>query len=89
MTSDHLGTAITRDPKVFAGYGFGLGFAVRVTPGEASSPGSVGDYFWGGLYGTTFFVDPKERLIGILMMQRPNYAKYSRQFRTGVYSALD
>jgi CubicO group peptidase (beta-lactamase class C family) len=89
MTSDHLGTAITRDRQFPAGYGFGLGFAVRVAPGEASSPGSVGDYGWGGLYGTTFFVDPKERLIAILMMQRPNYAKYSRQFRVGVYSALD
>jgi len=88
MTADHLGTGITRG-ELSPGYGFGLGFAVRITPGEASSLGSVGDYSWGGLYGTSFFVDPKERLIGILMMQRPNYAKYSRQFRTGVYSALD
>ena len=88
MTSDHVGTGIARG-LLFPGYGFGLGFNVRITPGEASSLGSVGDYGWGGLYGTTFFVDPKERLIGILMMQRPNWAKYSRQFRTGVYSALD
>jgi len=88
MTADHLGSGITRG-DLSPGYGFGLGFAVRITPGEASSLGSVGDYSWGGLYGTSFFVDPKERLIGILMMQRPNYAKYSRQFRTGVYSALD
>ena len=88
MTSDHLGTSIARGPLP-QGYGFGLGFTVRITPGEASSLGSVGDYGWGGLYGTTFFVDPKERLIGILLMQRPNYAKYSREFRTGVYSALD
>jgi CubicO group peptidase (beta-lactamase class C family) len=88
MTSDHLGTNIAHG-ELFPGYGFGLGFAVRTAPGEASSLGSVGDYVWGGLYGTTFFVDPKERLIGILMMQRLNYAKYSRLFRTGVYSALD
>jgi CubicO group peptidase (beta-lactamase class C family) len=87
MTSDHLGTRITDGPG--PGYGFGLGFAVRIMPGEASTLGSVGDYGWAGLYGTTFFVDPKERLIGILLMQRPNYRKYSRQFRTGVYSALD
>jgi CubicO group peptidase (beta-lactamase class C family) len=88
MTSDHVGTGISRG-DLFPGYGFGLGFTVRIKPGEALSLGSVGDYGWGGLYGTTFFVDPKERLIGIYMMQRPNYAKYSRQFRTGVYSALD
>jgi CubicO group peptidase (beta-lactamase class C family) len=88
MTSDHLGTGITRG-ELPPGYGFGLGFTVRIASGEAPSLGSLGDYGWGGLYGTTFFVDPKERLIGILMMQRPSYAKYSRQFRTGVYSALN
>jgi CubicO group peptidase (beta-lactamase class C family) len=88
MTADHLGTRIAHG-ELFPGYGFGLGFAVRVSPGEASTLGTVGDFTWGGLYGTYFFVDPRESLIGILMMQRPNYAKYSRQFRTGVYSALD
>jgi CubicO group peptidase (beta-lactamase class C family) len=88
MTADHLGTGIANgEPS--PGYGFGLGFAVRITPGQSSDLGTVGDYFWGGLYGTYFFVDPKERLIGILMMQRPKYAKYRREFRTGVYSALD
>lgn len=88
MTADHLGSAIAHG-ELFPGYGFGLGFAVRVSPGEASSLGSVGDYTWGGLYGTYFFVDPRERLIAILLMQRPNYSKYARQFRTGVYRALD
>ena len=88
MTSDHVGTRIARG-ELSPGYGFGLGFTVRIAPGEASSLGTVGDYGWGGLYGTSFFVDPKERLIGILMMQRPNFTKYARQFRTGVYSALD
>jgi CubicO group peptidase (beta-lactamase class C family) len=88
MTADHLGSGIAHG-ELSPGYGFGLGFAVRVSPGEASSLGSVGDYTWGGLYGTYFFVDPKERLIAILLMQRPNYSKYARQFRTGVYRALD
>ena len=71
MTADHLGNGIAHG-ELSPGYGFGLGFAVRTAPGEASSFGSVGDYNWGGLWGTYFFVDPRERLIGILMMQRPN-----------------
>jgi len=45
---------------------------VRVAAGEAANLGSVGDYGWAGAYGTTFFIDPKERLIAIWMMQRPN-----------------
>ena len=57
--------------------------------GQAATLGSEGDYTWAGLYGTDFFVDPKEKLIAILLMQRLNYGKYCRQFRTAVYSALN
>ena len=94
MTSDNLGTDIDRGPLYMPGpgYGFGLGFAVRTAPGQAPGLGSVGDYHWSGIYGTLFFVDPKERLIGIYMMQRPNVAanyNFWRKFRTGVYSSLD
>jgi len=93
MTSDHLGSRIAHSPVDFLGpgYGFGLGFAVRTAPGEAASLGSVGDYFWAGIYGTYFFVDPKERLIAIYMIQRPNLiADLSLwlRFRAGVYNAL-
>jgi len=93
MTSDQLGTGIAHAPLYFPGpgYGFGLAFAVRTAPGEAASLGSVGDYWWVGVYGTSFFVDPKERLIGIYMMQRPNVIadlNFWSRFRTGVYSAL-
>jgi CubicO group peptidase (beta-lactamase class C family) len=34
-------------------------------------PGSPGEFNWGGYAGTFFWVDPKERLIGVLMMQAP------------------
>jgi CubicO group peptidase (beta-lactamase class C family) len=94
MTSDHLGSGIAHSPVYFPGdgYGFGLGFAVRTTPGVAAGLGSVGDYFWSGIYGTIFFVDPHEKLIAIYMMQRPNlFADMIlwRKFRAGVFSALD
>ena len=93
MTTDHLG-----DMGVFsagsrallpAGHGFGLGFAVRKQLGVAPVPGSVGTYFWGGLAGTTFFVDPVLDLFGILMLQAPNQREYYRMlFRDMVYAAV-
>lgn len=94
MTSDQLGSAIARGPQYFPGpgYGFGFGVQVRTAAGEAASLGSVGDYGWAGAYGTTFFVDPKERLVVIWMMQRPNLpanAYIWRRMRSLVYTALE
>jgi CubicO group peptidase (beta-lactamase class C family) len=89
MTTDHLGAV--RGPTYLPGpgYGFGLGVAVRTADGEASYPGSAGDYFWGGLGGTYFWVDPKERLVAIWMMQAPGQRTYYRGlFRNLVYGAM-
>jgi CubicO group peptidase (beta-lactamase class C family) len=70
MTADHLGTLkIVPRGGVGTGYGFGLGFAVRTTPGIAGVSGSVGEYRWGGAAGTAFWVDPKEEMISVLMTQ--------------------
>jgi len=75
MTSNHLGPGIENnvaktDPSR-EGYGFGLGFAVRLTPGIAGVSGSEGDYNWGGAYGTFFWNDPKEELTVVFMSQGP------------------
>ncbi|HSV50605.1 MAG TPA: serine hydrolase domain-containing protein [Burkholderiaceae bacterium] len=94
MTADHLGSIpVAQDSGSAAlllpGYGFGLGFAVRTAPGLAPEHGSVGSYHWGGLAGTTFFVDPAEDLFAVLMLQAPNQREYYRQmFRGMVYAAL-
>ena len=58
----------------YRGYGFGLGFRVRERLGESLTLGSPGEFGWGGAYGTYFWVDPKERMIGILMIQLMPYA---------------
>ena len=93
MTADHLGdipvnSAASRS-LLPLGHGFGLGFAVRRTLGVATVPGSVGTYFWGGMAGTTFFVDPAEDLFAMLMLQAPNQREYYRMlFRDLVYAAL-
>lgn len=88
MTSDHLGEI--RRSLATPGYGFGLGFAVRVEPGLASAPGSIGDYTWAGAGGTYFWVDPKEQLVAVLMAQTPGPIRthYRTLFRDLVYQAL-
>lgn len=93
MTADHLGEIPINSGAsrllLPPGHGFGLGFAVRKNPGVAAVPGSVGMYFWGGLAGTTFFVDPAQDLFAILMLQAPNQREYYRMlFRNLVYAAL-
>jgi len=89
MTSDHLGS-ITGSPDLLPpGHGFGLGFAVRTQSGMAPFPGSVGAYYWGGAAGTTFWVDPVERLFAVLMIQAPMQREFYRVlFRDLVYAAV-
>jgi CubicO group peptidase (beta-lactamase class C family) len=71
------------------GYGFGLGFAVRLTVGQAPYPGSEGDYGWVGSAGTVFWVDPKEDLMAVFMAQRFGvWPHYTRLIRTLVYQSL-
>lgn len=94
MTADHLGaipvyTASGSASLLPPGHGFGLGVAVRTAEGLAPFAGSVGSYYWGGLAGTTFFVDPGEDLFAILMLQAPNQREHYRElFRALVYAAL-
>jgi CubicO group peptidase (beta-lactamase class C family) len=90
MTSDHLGTTPAYNDLLIPGYGFGLGFAVRTHAGMAPQPGSVGQYFWSGIGGTSFFVDPQEDLFALLMTQAPNQRIFFRNvFRHLVYAAVD
>jgi CubicO group peptidase (beta-lactamase class C family) len=93
MTADHLGNIPVNSGAsrelLPPGHGFGLGFAVRKNLGVATVPGSVGTYFWGGMAGTTFFVDPAEDLFACLMLQAPNQREYYRMlFRNLVYATL-
>jgi CubicO group peptidase (beta-lactamase class C family) len=97
MTSDHLGPKVATPVQPgevlmgVQGYTFGLGFMVRQGPGIAGVHGSEGDFAWGGLGGTFFWVDPKEQLIGIMMAQTPGAVRqqYRRMIKTLVYQALD
>jgi CubicO group peptidase (beta-lactamase class C family) len=89
MTADHLGSITGPADLLPPGYGFGLGFAVRLNTGIARVPGSVGQYFWGGLAGTIFWADPAEQLFAILLTQAPGQREYYRMlFCDMVYAAF-
>jgi CubicO group peptidase (beta-lactamase class C family) len=68
MRSDHLGN-LARAGLLPEGFGFGLTFAVDPGPGKSASVGSQGEYYWGGAAGTSFWIDPKERMIGVFLIQ--------------------
>ncbi len=90
MTADHLGAMPVLGDVLPPGHGFGLGFAVRREAGLAPLPGSPGLYYWGGIAGTTFFVDPAQELFAVLMIQAPvQRHRYRALFRHLVYAALD
>lgn len=101
MTCDHLPphvkySASTRAqfeesaPMSEFGQGFGLGFCVRKEAGRNPVPGSVGDYYWSGVHGTYFWVDPQEQLVGVLMLCAPELRRHYRALmRQLVYQALE
>jgi CubicO group peptidase (beta-lactamase class C family) len=94
MTANHIGPAAGIVPGPYyipgPGYGFGLGFAVRTEPGVALQLGSVGEYMWNGAGGTSFWVDPREDLFVVFMMQSPSQrARYRAALRNMIYGALE
>jgi CubicO group peptidase (beta-lactamase class C family) len=91
MASNHLGASVKVDsPLMPAGHGFGLGFAVRTQAGVAPFPGSVGQFFWSGMAGTFFWIDPVEELFAVFMMQGPGQREYIRNLLRGlVYAAVE
>ncbi len=63
MAWDHLGSNVKIIGEFVApGHGFGLGFAVRLAAGLSASPGAAGQYYWGGMAGKAFWIDPREEL---------------------------
>ena len=99
MTRNHLpgGVDLTQLSQALfseasnAGTGFGLGFAMTLDPARTLIPGSAGEYFWGGIYSTAFFIDPVERLHMVFMTQLMPSSSYPirRQLKTLIYSAIE
>jgi CubicO group peptidase (beta-lactamase class C family) len=73
-----------------AGVGFGLGFACNMAPHLTMVPGSVGEFYWGGMFSTGFFVDPAEDITMVFMTQLMPSSTYPvrREMKTMIYAAL-
>ena len=99
MTQNHLpggGDLASMSKSLFsettnAGTGFGLGFAVTIDPVRSMVPGSVGEYYWGGMFSTAFFIDPAERVSMVFMTQLAPSSLYPirRELKTMIYAALN
>jgi CubicO group peptidase (beta-lactamase class C family) len=76
---------------VYAGLGFGLGFAVVIDRARTMTAGNVGEYFWGGAASTAFWIDPKENLAVVFMTQFIPSTTWPirQQLRTLVYAAME
>ena len=82
MISNHSG-----DKDVYVrgpGYTFGLGFGLVSDAGKARDPLTPGTFSWGGAWGTIFWVDPVENMIGIMMTQITSYSHLTVRQDVGV-----
>lgn len=99
MTANHLpggGDLVQHSVGIFseaenAGVGFGLGFAVTEHPARTLTPGSAGDFYWGGMFSTGFFVDPVEQLCIVFMTQLMPSSTYPvrREVKTLIHAAIN
>jgi len=73
-----------------AGTGFGLGFAITDDIAKTMVPGSKGEFYWGGMFSTAFFVDPVERVSMVFMTQLSPSSVYPirRELKTMIYAAM-
>jgi len=71
------------------GRGFGLSVQVVNNPIVAGQRVSAGSYGWDGAFGTHFWIDPKEKLVGIMMIQTDNpNRQLDRDFESAVMQAI-
>lgn len=90
MTVNHVGPRLAEAWDDRHGMGFGLGFDVVVDLGEYARHGSLGAWGWGGAYHTTYWADPEEDLVALLMTQLlpAGDSDIQRTFRALVYQSI-
>jgi CubicO group peptidase (beta-lactamase class C family) len=91
MMENQLPSAVIpkQGPNDRKGYGYGLGGAVLVDPSSAAVPGGLGEYTWGGNWGTMFWVDRARDVAGVWFVQRyPFEFPAALRFKAMAYGAL-
>ena len=89
MTISHtLDLNLANTPVIGAGAQWGLGFKITSDVGATQQPGSAGMYGWSGILGTFFFIDPKEKLVGVMMVQRYPGSPAAAPFQSLTYQAI-
>lgn len=87
MTQNHLVKGI--DKPWWAPAGFGLGFSIEDDPGTAGQIGSKGTFGWSGAASTQCWIDPKEDMITILMVQVLGDCPLQELFKIVAYQAIE
>lgn len=84
MLSNHSG-------RLMGDTHFGLGFSI-VTPANTDDIRNVGTFSWGGAFATTYWADPKENIVAVLMTQQlgagPEWSELQNKFNVAIYQAL-
>jgi CubicO group peptidase (beta-lactamase class C family) len=88
MTMSHTSELTPPLQLLGAGANFGLGFRVVTDVASTQTLGSNGLYGWSGIYGTNFWVDPKEKLVAIMMVQKYPGPTVAASFQPLVYQTL-
>lgn len=86
MTSNQIG-----DLSLNRGHKFGLGFELVTEQSKGATPLSAGSYSWGGMFSSSYWVDPKEKIVAQLFVnQYPHsHGEVHEKFKTMVYAALE
>lgn len=91
LSSNHVGEMFGGQLGRPKGMGFGLTVEVVADPVRVGTFRSEGSYGWDGAFGTHFWVDPKAKLVGVLLVQAPAgpvTAGIQRDFETAVMQAV-
>jgi CubicO group peptidase (beta-lactamase class C family) len=95
MHADHMNDVTDKNSgsKTGGDFHFGLTFGIDGKPGNRGELGSEGVYWWGGAYGTTFWIDPKENLVGVFMVNGVKYDEeqslhYSQMLKHFTYQSI-
>lgn len=87
MASNHVADLFTGIGATVQGMGFGLTVDVVINNVEAGVRRSTGSFGWGGAFGTIFWVDRKEQLVALMMIQTPS-ATLRRDFENAVMQSI-